>query len=286
MSWNFSFIDIVKQFLVKFWQLHKYFVLKNRKFENLHKGETCYIFANGASLKYYDISNISRHPIIAVTNAVIDKRMKKLNVKYLVTTDSYSLYPLLYNTYPFVRKFQISKTYRIFKRILSEFPDVQFFVNLTNFYSPLCRNNNVNYFYHFGNRKNIGHNLAGSFSECAGALDIMIGMAKFFGFSKAVLVGCDYLGSPPVMGHFYADAKPFSGPYMSDYCARIKKVSEGIDVLVILPKNVVSPDFKYTSYEDHFDIKKKYVENNQIVDEQYLNWLRDAAKKNQAVMNE
>ena len=86
------------------------------------------------------------------------------------------------------------------------------------------------------------------------------------------------------MGHFYADSRPFEGSYMPDYCARIKKVSEGIDVLVILPKGVTSPDFNYASYEDYFGIEKKYVENSQIVDEQCLKWLRNAAEKDQAIM--
>jgi hypothetical protein len=46
----------------------------------------------------------------------------------------------------------------------------------------------------------------------------MLGVAKYMGFSNAILLGCDYLGSPPVMGHFYADCKPFNGEYMRVLC--------------------------------------------------------------------
>ena len=265
--------------------MHKRIVLGNKKFENMHKGETCIIFANGGSLKYYDITNIPNHPIIACTFSLIDNRMKNLNLKYYASTDSYVLYPLLFNTYPFVNKFQKSGTYKIFKKIISLNSNVQFFVNLTNFYSPICRKNNINYFHHFGNKTNAGYDLSGGFGECAGALDVMLGMAKYFGFSKAILIGCDYLGSPPVMGHFYADSTPFEGVYMPDYCARVKKVSEGIDILVVLPEGVSSPDFHYISYENYLGVKKKYVNNSHIIDEEYLDLLRDAAKKNQVIMS-
>ena len=270
--------------LINFWQFHKALVLRNKKFKNLHEGETCLIFANGASLKYYDISNLPKYPIIACSYTLIDKRMQSLNVKYIASTDSYIFYPFLYNTYPFVRKFQKNKIAKIFADIIANNPHVQFIVNITNFYSPLCRYKNIGYFHHFGDKLSKSQDLAGNFSVCGGALEIMLGMAKYFGFSKAILVGCDYLGSPPVMGHFYADDKPFSGIYLSEYCSKAKSAAEGIDVLVILPQGVSSPDFKYSSYEEYFGLEKKYSENFEFIDLKHIEWLRDAANNNQAIM--
>lgn len=276
----------LKRMLINFWRLHKILVLKNNKYRNLHAGETCFIFANGASLKYYDISNLPRYPVIACSYTLIDKRMQNLNVKYIASTDSYIFYPFLYNTYPFVRKFQKNKIRRIFADIIAKNPHVQFFVNVTNFYSPICRNKNISYFHHFGDKVSKSQDLAGNFAVSDGALEIMLGMAKYFGFSKAILIGCDYLGSPPMMGHFYADYKPFLGTYLSEYCARVRRASEGIDVLVILPQGISSPDFKFASYEEYFGIKKKYSENYELVDMKYIEYLRDAADSYQAIMKQ
>lgn len=276
--------NALKKLLINFWRLHKALVLRNKKFKNLHAGETCFIFANGASLKYYDISNLPKYPVIACSYTLIDKRMQNLDVKYMVFTDSYNLYPFLYNTYPFVRKFQKNKIRKTFSDAIVNNPQMQFFVNLTNFYSPLCRSKNINYFHHFGDKASKSYDLASNFTLCDGALDIMLGMAKYFGFSKAVLVGCDYLGSPPMMGHFYADSKPFYGPYLSEYCARVKTAAEGIDILAILPQGVSSPDFKFASYEEYFGIETRYQENVEFVDLVYLERLREAAKANQAIM--
>jgi hypothetical protein len=113
----------------------------------------------------------------------------------------------------------------------------------------------------------------------------MLGVAKYLGFSEAVLIGCDYLGAPPVMGHFYADKKPYYGDdHLSEYRARIKAVAEGIDVTVILPEGVTSPDFKFDSYENYFKLKKEYRENKDFIDFRHLEMFRDAARYNQAIM--
>lgn len=32
---------------------------RNKKFKDAHAGESCYIFGNGASLKYYDLEKFS-----------------------------------------------------------------------------------------------------------------------------------------------------------------------------------------------------------------------------------
>jgi hypothetical protein len=269
-----------------FWRCHKNLVKKNVKYKNKHAGETCFIFANGGSLKYYDISRLPKYPIIGCTHTLIDNRAKDLNVKYIALTDSYILYPVVFNTYPFIRKFQKNKIRNIIDIGIKNNSKVEYFVNLTNFYSRVCRSKNINYYYHFGDKKSGSVDLSSNFSTMDGALDIMIGMAKFLGFKKAILIGCDYLGSPPVMGHFYADSKPFSGNYMKDYCARIKAISSGIDLLVILPKGVFSPDFPFDSYENYFGLERSYLENSEFIDLEVLAELRVAAASWQAVMSE
>ena len=55
---------------------------------------------------------------------------------------------------------------------------------------------------------NSSFDLSNDFDYLDGSLDVMIGIAKYMGFSKAILLGCDYLGQPKVDGHFYSDEKP------------------------------------------------------------------------------
>lgn len=281
------FFKFIKFFLNIFWLLHKPIVLKNKFLRNKHRGETCFIFANGGSLKFYDISKLPDNPCLVTAYNLIDKRIEKLNVEYYVTTDSYSLYSVLFNTYPHVRKFQKSKIRALYSSIFKKYKDIRIFVNVTNFYSTICRRSKLNYFHYFNDKTSYSDDLAGSFSNCRGALDTMLGIAKYLGFKKAILIGCDYLGVPPTMGHFYADNKPFIEKKvdLSDYRERIKIAAKGIDVTVILPEGSISPEFNYDSYENYFNLDKKYQNNNIFIDDKYIKMLREAARYNQAIMD-
>ncbi|SVE15729.1 uncharacterized protein METZ01_LOCUS468583, partial [marine metagenome] len=207
-------INTVRRSQINFWKLHKKIVRKNLKFKNIHKDETCLIVANGGSLKSYDISNISDLPAIGCTYTLIDKRAQSLNFKYFIFSEQYLFYSLFYNFQSaYKKKFRFQKNIirKIFEKTIARNPNINYFINLTNYYSEVSRNPNINYFYHFGDSTSDSYDLAGNFSAMQGALEIMLSTAQYLGFSKAILLGCDYLGKPVIRGHFYADSKPFYG---------------------------------------------------------------------------
>lgn len=277
----------LKQLLGAFWYAHRFLVLKNKKLENIHKGETCFILGNGGSLKYYDISKISnRFPTIVCSYSLIDKRIESLNVQYFVVAETYFLYSLLYNARPLTKGFQKNKMRPIFEKIFLRFKNITTIISITNFYSSVCRKVNLNYFHHFGDRASSSNNLAGNFATCSGSIDMMIGIAKYLGFSKAVVLGCDYLGVPPMHGHFYGDYEPFTGEEKDtrDYRVRVKKLTEGLDILLILPAGFTSSEFNFDSYENFFGIQRKYQKNNEFIDSEYLDLLRSAEKSDQAII--
>ena len=272
--------------LQKFWCAHRSIVQKNRQFKDIHSGETCFIFGNGASLKYYDISKLPKNPAIVCAYSLVDKRMHDLNIKYYVFNESYSLYPFVFNTYPHIRKFQRNKILNIFAESLKKYKNVEVITNLTNFYSTVLPRSRTNYIYHFGRRNVLSCDMSDSFGACAGALDYMLGIAKYMGFSKAIILGCDYLGSPPQMGHFYYDSDPFWGDYNEEYCKRVKKVVNHleIDVLAILPEGSHSPDFEFDTYENHFGLERYCRENYEFIDPYFLSFMRSASKSDQILM--
>jgi hypothetical protein len=278
---------IFKRILGAFWYLHKFLVFKNKKLKNKHKGETCFILGNGSSLKYYDLSKISnRFPAIVCSYSLIDKRIEGLNIQYFVVAETYFLYSLLYNARPLTRGFQKNKMKPIFEKILHRFQNITTIISITNFYSSVCRKVNVNYFHHFGDRYSSSYDLAGVFSTCTGSIDMMFGLAKYLGFSKAIALGCDYLSVPPMQGHFYGDYDPFTGDEKDtrEYRARVKKMTEGLDILLILPEGFSSTEFVFDSYENFFGIQKKYQKNYEFIDSEYLELLRSAEKLDQAII--
>ena len=278
--------SLLRKFLKYFWFMHKPLVFRNKRFKDIHRGETCYILANGGSLKYYDISKLPKRDTITCSYALIDKRLNSMNVKYFVHTDSYTLYPFLFNHHPRAKKFQKNKILPIFNKIFNANKHLTTFINITNIYSVPFFRKNVFYYHKFHETQAPNDDLAGNFSNNRAALDIMLGISKYMGYKKAILIGCDYLGVPPLMGHFYADRKPFSMPDedLSDYRSKVKLSSKGIDVLVILPEDMSSPEFNYSSYESYFNLKKEYQNNYDFIDEDYLHLLRDAEDFNQSHM--
>ncbi len=282
-------LSAIKNLLLYFWRAHRFLVKRNTKFKNIHAGETCYIFGNGGSLKYYDISKLSKDiPAIVCSYSLVDKRMDALNIKYMVVTDSYCLYPWVYNTYPHIQKFQRNRIRPILKKIMDKTKGVHLFTSLTNLYAALFWKNPLHYVFHFGYKTPLSDDMAGNFSNIAGAADVMLATAKYLGFSKAIVMGCDYFGTPPMLGHFYADYEPFEWNDPDDaykeYRAKRVLAAKGIDVLVILPNGVSSPDFKYDSYENYFGLAKKYQENYEIIDSEYLDLFRIAEKSNQVIL--
>ena len=264
------------------WNSKKHIVQKNIKFKDTHKGETCLIFGNGGSLKYYDFSALPPLPKIGCSYTLTDNRAKKLNMEYCIISDSYLLYPVRYNSY--LKKIQNNLIGPILRKLIKQNKKTTFFTSLTNYFAFLKKPTNLNYFYHFGDKTSTSHYLDGTFATSGGALQIMLGVAKYLGFSKAIILGCDYLGSPKFEGHFYSDKKPSVGVDDRSYCEEIKRIAAGTDILCIFPKGVKSIDFESASFEEYFNAPEHYQENHQFIDENYLKMMRNMVDSNQIWM--
>jgi len=247
-------------------------VQKNSKFKDIHKGETCMIFGNAGSLKYYDFSALPKIPSIGCSYSLTDNRTKDLNMQYCVTSDPYLLYPIRHNkTY---KKFQRNLIEPIMRKLILKNKGTTFFISLTNYFGFFRIPENLNFFYHFGDKTSTSCDLGGKFAVSKGALHIMIGVAKYLGFSKAILLGCDYLGSPKLEGHFYADVAPFIGVDDKGYREGVKRIADGIEILCIFPKGIKSIDFKSASFEEYFNSPEIYRENHKFIDPEYLKMMR------------
>jgi hypothetical protein len=271
---------IFKIFLNWFWKLHRSVVFKNIKLKGMHAGETCLIFGNGGSLKYYDFTALPNLPSICTAYSLVDKRMNKINIKYWVIPDPYVLYPFL------LEKGKLRKNFLhpILKKIALINPTVILVTSLTHFYSFFPKMKEVVYFHHFGESNSSSSNLAGNFSTCTGSLDIMLGFARYLGFSKVILLGCDYLGSPKLEGHFYGDSVPSYGIDDQGYVARFKSANLEQDVIVILPKGSTCSIFKSATFEECFGVPDCYQENTEIIDKEYMIMMRKAEENNQIYM--
>jgi len=272
-------LKYIKRLMAVFWKGHRAIVRKNSRLKNCHAGETCMILGNGGSLKNFDLSKLPNLPAICTAYSLVDNRLKDVNVRYWVIPDSYVLYPVIMNH---VEK-KIAKNYLrpILKKIALNNRQVTLIHSLTHFYSFFPKTKDVVYYHHFGDKKSGSFDLAGDFATCAGSLHIMIGVARFLGFSKAILLGCDYLGSPKLEGHFYSDSAPVYGKDDSQHVDKVKGIAGDLDMTVILAEGSSCSAFKSASFEEYFGVPEVKKTNVEIIDEEYLAMMRKAAVKNQ-----
>ena len=221
---------------------------KNAKFKNKHKGEECYIFGNGNSIKYFDLSQFSDKISFGCNLLHVHKNLSDLDMRYYVI-----MHPLSFCKYwrgvksgLYVEKNPFFYNFHDFAKIR----ECTFFTHVTNY--PFTKKyNKFNYLHNFKKHNlsinKLDYTLSSSFSK--GALVTMIGLAIFMGFKKIYLVGCDYWFDPISIGHFYSDKKnridESSGFLFKNL---MKSISDKVKLIVVTRNGTKSPvDFiEYT----------------------------------------
>lgn len=174
---------------------------RNRVFEERHKGESCYLIGNGASIKYFDLERFSDKTVIGCNALFFHRDFHKLNTSYYFTGHPFFYYP--YWTNPYTRKRVKNPLGSLYRERMRIYDNVNYFVSLSNYFG--LRKKNVYYLHHF-DKKFENYNacsLGGKFAAMSGALPAMLGMAINMGFADITLVGCDYSFYPQASGHFF-----------------------------------------------------------------------------------
>lgn len=174
---------------------------KNTKFKDVHKGESCYIFGNGSSLKYYDLKLFNDKASIGCGVLFAHKRFRHLNLKYYYVAHPLFFYKFWKN--PYSKRYEKNKVGAFYRKKMSLFPEVKYFTSLTNYFG--IQGDNINYLYHFGQvgELSVDYQMDEVFSMMEGSMVGMIGLALYLGYTDITLVGCDYTFAPKMQGHFY-----------------------------------------------------------------------------------
>jgi hypothetical protein len=264
--------------------LSKKALVKNKKFQDIHHNQKCYIFGNGASIKYFDLSKFSDRISIGCGLLFLHKDFNSLNMPYYFTGHPFFYYP--YWTNPYSKSFEknlLGSTYKLF---IKKFDDIEYFVSLTNYLGLF--GSNINYVYHydepFSRKKEVG--LSEKFIFMESALAGMLGIACYMGFKDIILVGCDYVLTPKMNGHFYEyGQRPFSDnktPYTEK---PLRAINKFINISSVTVNDNFSGDLvSEISYKSLTNLDPNYNENFEIVDSSSLITL-DKCKMDYRIFN-
>ena len=277
-------LNILKKNLEKFWKLHTNKLERNIELKNKYHNETCFIFGNGGSLKFFDFSNFREAHTFITSWGLLNHNLKNNTFNYCIIPDQYNLYPLRLNRE--TNKINLNYERIIWKKIIKENENTTFITSLTNYYSYLFNKRKVYYYYSTEKNTYYQNSLHNNFNYDKGSLDVMIGLAKYMGFKEAILIGCDYLGIPKLEGHFYSNKDPFIGKNVDNtYHSRINKISEGIKIKLILPSHIEGNNFNKLEDLSNFNIIESKIpsKNSELITPDDLNKLYIAGEKNKNI---
>ncbi len=251
-------------------QLSKKILARNRKFKNLHKGESCYLFGNGISLKEMDLAKFNDKISIGCSYLWLHNDFDALNTKYYCEPEPFWYYPFYRNKLS--GKIERNPYSSLQKRLQKKYPYVSFFTSLSNIFG--IRGDNVYYLHHFDNEEpSLDKFRMDEVFYFIGSLHVMIGMAIYMGFKSAYLVGCDYTHSPQRILHFYEKGKgisKFDDNHNADF---FKVAQERIDLTTITSVGSTSKTLKYIDYHDYIGAEPVFRENTELVKKKYLDVL-------------
>jgi hypothetical protein len=260
-------MDLKNRILFK---LTEKILLRNKRFKGIHDGESCYVFGNAKSLKYYDLSLFSDRVSIGCNSLFFHKDFSKLGVSYYYDGDPFNFYPFFKD--PYTRKVVRHVLSDLYKKKIRENSDVNYFINVSDY--PIQRGKNIFYSHHFGQQFSdySDCSLDGVFSANQSALSGMIGLAIYLGFKNLTLVGCDHLMRPRSSCHFFEygemDKVVHPGVVSQDI---LVAAQEFLDLRVVTPSADYRGDIiPYIQYDELTGHSIEFKENYEIVsDEDY-----------------
>jgi hypothetical protein len=221
---------------------------KNIKFKNKHKGEECYIFGNGSSIKYFELSKFSDKVSFGCNSLHLHKDILDLDMRYYLM-----MHPLVFSKYWRGVKSGLHIERNPFYFNVHEFAKhrkCNIFTHASN-YLNTKKYSRFNYIHNYDKHKlsieNIDFTSSSSFAR--GAMVTMIGMAMYMGFKKIYLVGCDYWFDPISRGHFYSDTVNVEEGSDFLYDDLMKIISKKLELIVVTRNGIKSP-VDYIEYTD------------------------------------
>ncbi len=247
----------------------KIFTRGLRKFSNINKGETCYIFGNGPSIKWFDLTKFNDHPAICCGMIPFHKDFSRLNVKYVAMVEPWLFAPKIFHSKELKGFHRIGEEYR---QLIGRTPEKEYFVSLSNslsIYGP-----NINYVYHgLPEERGATDELLRKLNLFAGSFHATLTLAYYLGFSKIYLVGFDGWTIQPARAmRWYEFGEPTffdATNFAIDFLEIIMQQTEIFTISLDGKSNYVTN----ISYQDYTGCRPCYKENNEILDEHYLNIL-------------
>ena len=245
----------------------KYFTSGLKKFSNLHKGESCYIFGDGPSIKWFDLSEFSNHPSICCGMMPFHRDFSKLDVRYCTMVEPWLFCPDWLKRKKFL--VDLNKIAEEYKTFIKRATDKQFFINLSNRLSLVGEN--INYVFRgLPEIRNKTDELLNQLNLFAGSFHASLTLAYYLGFSKIFLVGFDAWTIQPARTLRWYELG--QGEYFeaTNFAAELLNILKSECEIYTISMDGESRNVTNISYEAYTGVKPKFRENYELVEPRML----------------
>ena len=242
-------------------------MLKLNKYKDIHKGETCYIFGDGPSIKWFDLAEFGDHIGISCGSIPFHNDFKSLNVKYHALVEPWFYCPSWMQPHQYLKDYKIlSNTHR---NLMFQHKNIEFFINLSNF--PWALGSNITYVHRKLITKNSKiHKVKEINDPFIGSFHATLSLAYLMGFSKVYLIGFDAWTIQPsrtLRWYELGEGEFFKATNFADNFLNF--IKKDIDVYTI-SKDGNSCNVKNIDYKEYTNKDPVFKENYQILSKNYL----------------
>lgn len=256
--------NLIKQLLVP---IAKPVLSKVHEYKDAHKGESCYLIGDGASIKWFDLSKFSDKTAIPCGLIPFHNDFERLSVRYLSLAEPWWFYPLERDP-AVVGAYKFNPRQLMYRDLIKKYNKKTFFLNLSNY--PVLNSDNIHYlFKDFHDPRLDSNYITHRINGFHGSLRTTITLAIYMGFTHVYLVGYDYTHFPARTRHWYEKGEGDT-LVLENYNADFFKIAnEYIDITTITLEGG-SHCLNSVLYKDFTGADPKYRENTELVSEDCL----------------
>ncbi len=240
-----------------------------RKYKDIHKGESCYLFGDGVSIKWFDLGTFSDKQGIVCGFLPFHNDFSRLHSEYFILIEPWWFYPFQRTTSPPVKFVQnhLQKLYR--KHVIEKYTDKTVFTNISNY--PVLYNKNICYTFRDIIDVSLTDNFISHQMNCfAGSLRASILIAIYLGFDHCHLVGFDYTHFPSKSRHWYEKGMGLVNDLKYHEQDFLELAKQFIDITTIT-LDAGSNTLNHITYKAHTGLDPVFKENTEILTRKYLN---------------
>jgi hypothetical protein len=240
------------------------------KFRDRHKGETCYLFGDGPSIKWFDLGLFCDHPAFCCGMLPFHRDFHKLDVRYVSMVEPWFFTP---------KRFQPDLLWELegviaeYAKLVRRTSEKRFFMNVSN--APFFHASNITHVFRgYPTNRNQSDRDLGRFDLFAGSFHASLALAHYMGFTRIYLVGFDAFTLDPIRNirwyeHGEGDEFPGRPGIEEDFLGIISRQAE----LFTIGHRARSGNVQYIDYAAHTGAKPVFHENNELTDDRLLRLL-------------